>query len=72
MTIPKFLTQCMIPLMLLICFQSCKKKQEADGEPTLEVQGEKGGFIKIFDGRTLNGWKGDLNYWRVENSYMVG
>ncbi|WP_289039974.1 DUF1080 domain-containing protein [uncultured Zobellia sp.] len=73
MTIPKFLTQCMIPLMLLICFQSCKeKKQEADGEPTLEVLGKKGGFIQIFDGRTLNGWKGDPNYWRVENGYLVG
>ncbi|MDO6819463.1 hypothetical protein [Zobellia sp. 1_MG-2023] len=73
MTIPKFLTQCMIPLMLLICFQSCKeKKQEADGEPTLEVLGKKGDFIKIFDARTLNGWKGDPNYWRVENGCLVG
>lgn len=27
---------------------------------------------KIFDGKTLNGWDGDTNYWRVENGNLVG
>lgn len=27
---------------------------------------------KIFDGKTLNGWEGDTNYWRVENGHLVG
>lgn len=27
---------------------------------------------KIFDGKTLNGWEGDANYWRVENGCLVG
>ena len=26
----------------------------------------------LFDGRTLDGWEGDLNYWRVEDSVIVG
>ena len=30
------------------------------------------GFVKIFDGKTLNGWEGDLQYWRVENGNLVG
>ncbi len=30
------------------------------------------GFVKIFDGKTLNGWVGDPTYWRVENGYLVG
>lgn len=30
------------------------------------------GFIKIFDGKTLNGWEGDPTYWRVENGNLVG
>jgi hypothetical protein len=30
------------------------------------------GFFPIFDGKTLNGWAGDPNYWRVENGELVG
>lgn len=29
-------------------------------------------FVKIFDGKTLNGWTGDTTYWRVENGHLVG
>jgi hypothetical protein len=30
------------------------------------------GFVEIFDGKSLNGWEGDTNYWRVENGSLVG
>jgi hypothetical protein len=30
------------------------------------------GFESIFDGKTLDGWDGDPNYWRVENGCLVG
>ena len=30
------------------------------------------GFVKIFDGKTLNGWEGDPQYWKVENGNLVG
>jgi hypothetical protein len=30
------------------------------------------GFISIFDGKSLNGWKGDSTYWRVENGILTG
>jgi hypothetical protein len=30
------------------------------------------GFVQIFDGKSLKGWEGDLNYWRVENGNLVG
>ncbi len=36
------------------------------------ITGEEPGFASIFDGRTLNGWKGDPTYWRVENGALVG
>lgn len=29
-------------------------------------------FKEIFDGKTLKGWEGDVNYWRVENGSIVG
>lgn len=35
-------------------------------------QNKKDGFVQIFDGKTLNGWEGDTNYWRVENGNLVG
>ncbi len=30
------------------------------------------GFVRIFDGKTLEGWDGDPVYWSVENGYIVG
>ncbi|WP_375446055.1 DUF1080 domain-containing protein [uncultured Fibrella sp.] len=43
---------------------------------TCEAQAKKakkdGGFVPIFDGKTLNGWEGDPTYWRVENGALVG
>lgn len=36
------------------------------------AQKKKDGFVSIFDGKTLNGWEGDKNYWRVENGSLVG
>ena len=52
----------LLPLALII--GSCKA-QEANGK-------SDDGFIPIFDGKSLNGWKGDPNYWRVENGNLVG
>ena len=30
------------------------------------------GFTAIFDGKTLSGWDGDTNFWRVENGEIIG
>jgi hypothetical protein len=30
------------------------------------------GFVKIFDGKTLDGWEGDLNYWSVVDGTITG
>lgn len=39
--------------------------------PALSQKTEKG-FKSIFDGKSLKGWEGDPNYWRVENGNLVG
>jgi hypothetical protein len=31
-----------------------------------------GGWVAVFDGKTLDGWKGDLKYWRVEDGAITG
>ncbi len=35
-------------------------------------QTKEAGFKKIFNGKSLNGWDGDTNYWRVEDGSIVG
>jgi hypothetical protein len=36
------------------------------------IAGDDTGFSPIFDDLTLNGWDGELDYWRVENGSIVG
>lgn len=36
------------------------------------AQHSQDGFKKIFDGKSLDGWKGDTSVWRVENESIVG
>ena len=31
-----------------------------------------GEAIPLFDGKTLDGWEGNTNYWRVEDGNLVG
>ena len=33
---------------------------------------EETGFVSIFDGQSLKGWDGDLDFWRVEEGAIVG
>jgi hypothetical protein len=35
-------------------------------------QSKEAGFKQIFNGKTLKGWEGDTNYWRVEDGSIVG
>jgi hypothetical protein len=51
-----------LPVALLMA--SCKAQSKNSKS--------SGGFVQIFDGKTLNGWEGDPVYWRVENGSLVG
>lgn len=44
-------------------------KQSDRAQP---ITGDEPGFISIFDGKTLDGWKGNPTYWRVEDGALVG
>jgi len=36
------------------------------------IDADEAGFESIFDGKTLDGWKGDSKYWRVADGFMTG
>ena len=38
----------------------------------VSARSQEKGFVKIFDGKTLKGWKGDAEHWRVEKGSIVG
>ncbi len=60
-------------LFLLIGTVSCKEnKKETSIEYSGEVTEATGGFIPIFDGESLNNWRGDPTYWRAEKGILVG
>ena len=48
-----------------------KSKKTTDSVSVKPLIGTKE-FKKIFDGKTLKNWKGDSNYWRIENGNLVG
>ena len=52
-----------IALILLSIIIGCK---------TSNAQSSKDGFVSIFDGKTLNGWDGDTNLWKVNNGVLTG
>lgn len=51
--------------------QSCKQKKET-ALSAEEVVTQEADFVPIFNGKTLENWEGDPNYWRVENNSIVG
>ena len=44
----------------------------AQPRPLPVATNDESGFVAIFDGKTLAGWEGDPQYWRVENGALVG
>lgn len=54
-----------VSLMILLCAVSplAISPSHADDEA---------GFVPIFDGESLDGWRGEEGFWRVENGIIVG
>lgn len=50
----------MLIMFMIIIAQSCSSQKKDDG------------FLKIFDGKTLNGWDADTSFWRVEDGVIIG
>ncbi|WP_396600647.1 DUF1080 domain-containing protein [Algibacter sp. R77976] len=50
--------------LVSLCFSSCKNKKVPIESKHL--------FQSIFNGKDLDGWRGDSTYWRVENGILTG
>ena len=53
----------------MLCSRPSLSESRADEPET--VQGEEG-FVSLFDGKSLAGWEGDAELWKVENEMIVG
>ncbi len=64
----------MLLLMCLLssCQSSGQEPSDQTAAPSGETQTDSEGFVRIFDGKTLNNWEGDTTYWRVEDGSLVG
>ncbi len=55
---------CLLGIDLILIFSGCK---------TTKINvADKDGFVRIFDGKTLQNWEGDPVYWKAENGSLVG
>ena len=62
-----FRTAVNVLLPLLFFIVSCGSSPTADNNE--EVNDD---FVQLFDGKTLAGWEGDPEYWRVEDGVIIG
>lgn len=53
--------------LLVICF--CNSLTNTQN---LFAQESKPGFTNLFDGKTLQGWEGNAEYWRAQDGILIG
>ncbi len=59
-------------ILIFLSIVSCKRLKNEDIEDKTAMEAPEEGFVPIFDGKTLEGWLGDPQYWRVEDGNLVG
>jgi hypothetical protein len=59
---------CIVAVVLLIVGSACANDADTAG---LWPKEAKDGFVSLFDGKTLNGWQGDVKGYAAENGAMV-
>src|SRR5579871_5587683 len=65
-------------LALAVCLSGQEPKKGAavgrgaGGGRSMVPPLEETGFTPIFDGKSMAGWDGDPNFWRVEDGAIVG
>jgi hypothetical protein len=68
----RLLSTPLLTFLLTLSLPAAEPYAPKQSDRPLPMEGDEPGFQPIFDGRTLDGWKGDPTYWRVENGALVG
>lgn len=55
-------------ILAIISFTACA--QEKTSEASQEEEDD--GFVSIFNGKSMDGWEGDTDIWRVEDGLLIG
>ncbi len=63
---------CCLLSLLLFSIGPAISAQNNEGQNKSKNKKSDEGFKSIFDGKSLNGWRGDESLWRVENGAIVG
>jgi hypothetical protein len=58
-------------IMVTAC-NSSPARTEVNDQQADDQQNDKDGFVQIFDGKTLDNWKGDTAFWSVRNGVLTG
>lgn len=69
---PKFVSRTAFNLTLGCAALFAAGTAFADEPQTAAQPSPPEGCVALFDGETLNGWKGDAKFWSVENGSIVG
>ena len=64
-------------LLVLVMMGSCKQSGNSEGETSGEDRpadetDRDDGFVRIFDGKSLDNWQGDTTYWSVRDGVLIG
>jgi len=63
----------LLTLALAFTFSACQQQSKKTDESTNETSNENSGdSMSLFDGKSLDGWRGDSRIWSVEDGCIVG
>ena len=63
--------QACIACMLAVSATAIASGQETTKRSTTETKDLEPGFVSLFDGKTLDGWDGNLDWFRMEDGAIV-
>lgn len=58
--------------VMLFGFGSCQQASQSEGSSSLPADKSEAEFKSIFNGKNLDGWKGDPVYWSVKDGAILG
>jgi len=68
----RYVAYAVVLSLLVSCGSPEKEAEVSEAEQSAKTDADEDGFVSIFDGKSLEGWKGDTAYWSVADGSLVG